>query len=276
MNRQKVVDKINSLKGEEGHKWIVETYNSIKPLPRGYKLKMSDAWCAGTVSAVLHSFGYDDLAECSCPKMIDKAKAKGIWVENDAFVPQIGDIIMYDWQDSGKGDNVGNPDHVGIVVSVNKNKIMVREGNKNKTIGNRDVTVNSVTIRGYITPPYEAVGGVSTQKEENPNTSSPKEEKAKETPQSEVKAPYEVGKVYTISVRSALNVRKGAGKGYAVVGYKNLTPDGRKHAIPSSGALRNGTRVTVQEVRVISSTDVWVRIPSGWICAIDGNKKFVV
>jgi len=122
----------------------------------------------------------------------------------------------------------------------------------------------------------EAVEGVSTQKEETPNTSSFKEEKAKETPQSEFKIPYTVGKVYTISVRSALNVRKGAGKGYAVVGYKNLTPDGRKHAIPSSGALRNGTRVTVQEVKVISSTDVWVRIPSGWICAIDGNKKFVV
>lgn len=50
MNRKEVVDKINSLKGEDGHKWIVDAYNSIKPLPRGYKLKMSDAWCAGTVS----------------------------------------------------------------------------------------------------------------------------------------------------------------------------------------------------------------------------------
>lgn len=274
MNRKEVVDKINSLKGEEGHKWIVETYNSIKPLPRGYKLKMSDAWCAGTVSAVLHSFGYDDLAECSCPKMIDKAKAKGIWVENDAFVPQIGDIIMYDWQDSGKGDNVGNPDHVGIVVSVNKNKILVREGNKNKTLGNRDVTVNSVTIRGYITPPYEAVEGASTQKEETPNTSSPKEEKAKETPQSKVKAPYEVGKVYTISVRTALNVRKGAGKNFGLVEHSNLTPDGRKHAVGS--ALRNGTKVTCLEVKENSKTDVWIRIPSGWVCAIDGTKKMIV
>lgn len=270
MNRKEVVDKINSLKGEEGHKWIVETYNSIKPLPRGYKLKMSDAWCAATVSAVLHSFGYDDLAECSCPKMIDKAKAKGIWVENDAFVPQIGDIIMYDWQDSGKGDNVGNPDHVGIVVSVNKNKIMIREGNKNKTLGNRDVTVNSVTIRGYITPPYEAVGGDSSAVEPQPNNSTPSETEAKDEAQA---SPYKVGGVYTVSVRSALNVRKGPGKNHDLIGFRNLTPDGKAHA-NHYGALLNGTKVTVKEVK-IAGDQIWLKIPSGWICGKDGAKILV-
>lgn len=119
----------------------------------------------------------------------------------------------------------------------------------------------------------EAVEGVSTQKEKTPNTSSPKEEKAKETPQSEAEAPYTVGKVYTISVRTALNVRKGAGKNYDLVGFRNLTPDGKAHA-NHNGALLNGTKVTVKEVK-IAGEQIWLKIPSGWICGKDGAKILV-
>ena len=158
MRRQDVVNKINSLNGENGHKWVVDTYNSMDKLPRSYKLKMSDAWCAGTVTAVLHSLGYDDIAECSCPKMITKAQKKGIWVENDAYRPLIGDIIFYDWQDNGVGDNQGEADHVGIVIGVSgsTNLITVREGNKSGTIGNRILSINGRYIRGFVTPPYES------------------------------------------------------------------------------------------------------------------------
>lgn len=155
MKRKDVVNTINALKGEEGHQKVLEVYNAQNPLPRGYRLQYKDPWCAATVSAVLVMNGYHDISECSCPVMVKKAKDLGIWVENDDFIPQIGDIIMFDWQDSGNGDNQGNPDHVGIVVDVNKRLILVREGNKNGTLGNRDVVVNQAKIRGYITPPYE-------------------------------------------------------------------------------------------------------------------------
>lgn len=107
---------------------------------------------------------------------------------------------------------------------------------------------------------------------------SPKEEISQEKADDVDKQsdlPYEVGKTYTIKVKSALNVRKGAGKGFGLVGYNGLTADGKKHAF-SNGALRSGTKVTVKEVKVNNDHDVWVRIPSGWICAIDGNKIFVV
>lgn len=50
--------------------------------------------------------------------LIDLYKKLNCWEENDAYVPSAGDVIMYDWQDSGAGDNTGAPDHVGIVVSV--------------------------------------------------------------------------------------------------------------------------------------------------------------
>ena len=279
MKREDVVKTIKGLQGEAGHKKVLEVYNAQKPLPRGYKVKPTDAWCATTVSAVFLMNGYCDISECSCPQMIEKAKKLGIWVENDAYVPQEGDIIMYDWQDSGKGDDVGVADHVGIVISVTKNKIMVREGNKNKSIGNRDVLVDGVYIRGYITPPYDdekktTQKASETKKQTKSSKSTPKKEKAENKPAEAVKLPYEVGKVYTVNVKTALNVRKGAGTSFGLVGYANLTADGKKHAY-QTGALKNGTKVTCLEVKVISEKNVWIRIPSGWISAIDGDRQRV-
>lgn len=134
---------------------IIDIYNKGT---KGYDLKYTDAWCAATVSALAIMLRYDDIIplECSCARMLEKAKKMGIWVEDDAFVPQMGDIIMYDWQDNGKGDNKGNPDHVGIVTSVDGGKITVVEGNKNEAVGIRKINVNGKYIRGYITPRYDA------------------------------------------------------------------------------------------------------------------------
>jgi GH24 family phage-related lysozyme (muramidase) len=105
--------------------------------------------------------------------------------------------------------------------------------------------------------------------------SSADSEKEQEKPASEVRSPYIVGQTYTIKVKTALNVRKGAGKSFGLVGYNKLTQDGKNHSNGGS-ALKNGTRVAVQEVKVISDTEVWIKIPSGWVCAIDGGKKHIV
>lgn len=155
MRREDVVKTITALKGEDGHKWVVSTYNSISPRPRGYKLQNSDPWCAATVSAVLHACGDDSIAECYCPSMIIKAKNAGIWMEKDSYIPKPGDVIMYDWQDSGAGDGVGVADHTGIVIKCDGNTITVREGNKNHSVGDRQIKVNGKYIRGFITPVFE-------------------------------------------------------------------------------------------------------------------------
>lgn len=97
--------------------------------------------------------------------MIEGAKAKGIWVENDGYVPQGGDIILYDWQDSGAGDNTGNPDHVGVVEYTSGGVIHVIEGNKGRKVARRELSVNGRYIRGFIVPKYSsntAPGGGST------------------------------------------------------------------------------------------------------------------
>lgn len=75
---------------------------------------------------------------------------------------------------------------------------------------------------------------------------------------------YEIDRTYTTRV-DHLHVR------YSIWGevkqYAQLTRDGMKHAY-SDGCLKKGTSVTVKEIKKDVSGAVWVRIPSGWICAI--------
>lgn len=75
---------------------------------------------------------------------------------------------------------------------------------------------------------------------------------------------YLIGKSYTTRV-DHLHVR------YSVWGqikeYAQLTRDGMKHA-HSDGCLKKGTSVTVKEIKNDEAGATWVRIPSGWICAI--------
>ena len=61
---------------------------------------------------------------------------------------------MYDWQDSGAGDNKGNPDHVGLVVSVSGSTMKIIEGNKSESVSYRTLSVGAKYIRGYCLPNY--------------------------------------------------------------------------------------------------------------------------
>ena len=158
--RQKAVAQFKAWLGyseaDGRYRKIVDLYNAIRPIPVGYTLQYSDEWCAATVSAVGQALGMTDviLPECSCPRMIALYDARGQWVEDDAYVPQIGDIIMYDWQDTGAGDNRGNPDHVGMVAAVNGTALTIIEGNNGNAVACRTLQVNGRYIRGYCLPNY--------------------------------------------------------------------------------------------------------------------------
>lgn len=138
-------------------KVIIDTYNSQKKLPRGYKVKYTDEWCATFVSAVAVKLGYTDIipTECGCDKMIALFKEMGCWIENENRTPNAGDIIYYDWQDNGIGDNIGSSDHVGIVEKVSGGQIIVIEGNKSQAVARRYLKVNGKYIRGYGVPKYD-------------------------------------------------------------------------------------------------------------------------
>ena len=138
------------------YKEIIDIYNSIRPLPVGYTVKYTDAWCAATVSAIGQACGITDviLPECSCFRMISLYQAAGRWMEDDAYVPHPGDLIMNGWEDSGKGDYTGVPDHVGMVENCDGKNITVIEGNYSDSVKRRTIAVNARYIRGYCLPDY--------------------------------------------------------------------------------------------------------------------------
>ena len=115
--------------GSEQHKAILKVFNDSVLCTR-YKMTVNDAWCATSVSAAFIASGLSNIfpcVECSCENMINLAISAGIWVENDAYVPDVGDVILYDWDDNGVGDCTGWSDHVGIVVSCDGSTIRVIE-----------------------------------------------------------------------------------------------------------------------------------------------------
>lgn len=162
-SRQKVVNLANSWVGRKesdgSYKYIIDIYNSYAgSFPRGVKMQYGWAWCACTWSAIAIYLGYTKIMpiEISVGYLVEAAKRMGCWQENDSYIPSAGDAVIYDWDDSGKGDNTNWPDHIGIVVEVNANAgyFVVVEGNYNGAVKKRTMSINGKFIRGFVVPNY--------------------------------------------------------------------------------------------------------------------------
>lgn len=147
---------LGAAEGGALHREIIDVYNGITPLPRSFKMTYSLAWCATFVSAMAIKCGMANIIprECSCFYQVEQFQKMERWQENDNYIPKPGDIIYYDWQDSGVGDNTGEPDHVGIVETVSEGSICVIEGNYHDTVDKRYIRVGGKNIRGYGLPNF--------------------------------------------------------------------------------------------------------------------------
>ena len=108
--------------------------------------------------------------------MVSLFQKAGRWVEDDGYTPSVGDVIFYDWSDSGSGDNTGWPDHVGLVKSVRNGTITVIEGNKDDAVGYRTLAVNDRYIRGYGIPDYASVAAADAENSGNQSQAGVAEE----------------------------------------------------------------------------------------------------
>lgn len=186
--RQKVVSTaeawLRTRELSDRHYEMLAIYNAQSPLPRGWKMKVTDFWCAAFVSTVSLQCGLRDImpTECGCPGMVRLYQEIGRWVEDDAYIPCPGDVIFYDWQDTGYGDNAGQPDHVGIVTACDGQTMTIIEGNCDNAVKTRSLAVNARFIRGYGVPDYASKSeGTEPQPEPAPTpTPQPKPEKPAE------------------------------------------------------------------------------------------------
>ena len=154
------------LGGKQGssiHKEILKIWNDYAAkhgLPHAYE---SYAWCAETASAAYIKAGIGPYVplSLSCGQLIEQAKAKGWWIENDAHKPKIADQVIYGWDAPKTGDAPGKyyHDHVGTVVSVGKDTFTVVEGNAGSPSQVRKLTrdVDFRYISGFICPDFKAL-----------------------------------------------------------------------------------------------------------------------
>ena len=153
------------------HKVIIDLYNKNKPSGY-YTMRYTDPWCATFVSAVSAALGLTDIIpmECGCERQINLFKALGRWQEDESIKPELGDIIFYDWNDNGYGDNTGFSDHVGIVAKVDGNTLTIIEGNVDNKVGYRTIANNARYIRGYGKPDYASKASGMDKPVENKKT----------------------------------------------------------------------------------------------------------
>ena len=118
-----------------------------RPYWSWYGFNFHMEWCAVFVSWCANECGFIDAG--IIPKFSSCTsqgrtwfQARGLWKE-PGYVPSPGEIIFFDW------DNSGNCDHVGIVEKVEGNIIHTIEGNSGDRVRRKTYAVNSRVIAGF-------------------------------------------------------------------------------------------------------------------------------
>lgn len=159
MNEQELRNKVCAVarshigrrEADGSHRAIIDSYNRIRPLPRGYALSYTDPWCAAFVSAVGAEAGAEKALypECSCPAMLQKYAQAGRRADKGAQL-EPGDIVMY-------GEN--EPTHVGIITGVSGGTLSTVEGNLGDSVAQRSIQKSDGRILCFCRPDYSALAG---------------------------------------------------------------------------------------------------------------------
>lgn len=190
----------------------------------------------------------------STPKL-SRANAENWWGNaGDGYkrgqTPQLGAVAC--WRKGKAGVSSDGAGHVAIVEKINTDGSIVISQSGYKSTRFWTSTVK----KGYALSGYAFQGFIY-----NPAVYS-------STPS------YKTGNTYTLQAN--MNVRRSANG--VIKKVSDLTADGRRNATSgkntANAVLKKGTRVTVRAVTT-TGADIWIQIPSGWICAVKGGKTYV-
>lgn len=185
------------------------------------------------------------------------SNAENWWSHKDGYergqTPRLGAVGC--WRKGKAGASADGAGHVMVVEQIIGNKVVfsssawkgTRFYTKTLTIGSYNY--NGLVFQGFIYNP-------AVPKTETVSTPS-----------------FAVGKTYTLQAN--MKVRTGAGTNYRWKKKSELTADGQKNAQSQTYAvLKKGTKVTCQKV-IKSGSNIWIKIPSGYVCAKQGNAIYV-
>lgn len=227
-----------------------------------YGLASGTPWCSGEVSYTFNKTG--NRARIFDGKPVFYVPTAQIWLAKhydtvydyrtggDLSKVRKGDIVIFMW-------TRGSRDHIGFArASGTSSTLYTIEGN---TSGGKVAkrTRAKSNIYAVYRPPYKETPTKATKP-------------AQSQKQAVTLPSYKTGKTYTVQVNN-LSVRTGPGTSYEKKKRAQLTADGQKHA-NAYGELSKGTKVTCNGSKT-NGSQVWIRIPSGWICAWNGSKYYV-
>lgn len=220
-------------------------------------LARGQSWCVGFVLFICIKAGCPlyNVSKTTLPFWVPTLEE---WLHKHAkwvkySEARAGDIVIFTWHGGGGNTRTGSRDHVEFFEEH-------LSGTTFKDIGGNTAGGKVAERVRYLSNVY-AIYRLPDAEEGEPE---PKPAKVLPT--------YKKGKTYEVTVDN-LNVRTGAGTGYRIKKKKELTQDGQKHA-NKSGQLMKGTRVTCKKTKTVGGS-VWVKIPSGWVCAYNGKKKYI-
>ena len=141
---------LGAREGDLRHRELIDLYNSMPELPRGYAMTYTADWCVATAVAVAVKLGLTEIIhpECSCTRTIELYRTEGRFRQDRNYVPQIGDFIIYDWEDNA------DPDHWGTVAGIDGKNLRIIEGNMADRVGYRELEIGDGRIYGYCLPDY--------------------------------------------------------------------------------------------------------------------------
>ena len=143
VTRQSVLDVANNWLGKSSadgsHKVIIDSYNAINPLPRGYRVKYDDNYTYAFISALFVIAGAVSSFPVDCSLFAMRQKAEEMGIFTPICDPKIGDCVIF------------NNNRLGIVCTVSAELtevIEVVDGTVTTT------PLKDVSIDGFITPKY--------------------------------------------------------------------------------------------------------------------------
>ncbi len=127
----------------------IDKYNELASTSLGY----GESWCAIFVTYCCNEAGLIDDGTYSpasaCSSIISYFENKGLYHSfGDGYSVKVGDLVIH-------------PGHVGIVVEVNGDEVVVVSGNSSNTVGKvtySNGSITSSTYQGYIEMPFKSNG----------------------------------------------------------------------------------------------------------------------
>lgn len=137
--------------GSAEHKALIDCYNTIKPLPRGYKMTYTDPWCAAFISAVAQKFCVTNKIDCECSAHNMYLAMLNRGEKIDSKSGKIGDVIFYEYN----GDKW--VDHVGVITNAASSYYDVIEGNNSNAVKLNRVAIGNSSIFAVCRPKWDVV-----------------------------------------------------------------------------------------------------------------------